>query len=277
MSVGQGLETAWAILVARSLDIPESDVVYHQGDTAGLPAGRGSGGSAGLCVSGTAAHGAAQKAIEAGRGLAADLLEAAVADVEFSAGAFRVAGTDRTVSLAAVAAKASDARGLVGEDRFQPPTVTFPNGCHICEVEVDPETGQVETIAYAVVEDIGRVLNEQLVHGQIHGGIAQGLGQALLEEIRFDRESGQLLTGSFMDYAMPRAGDMPRISIETREVPTRVNPLGAKGVGEAGTVGSLSAVVNAVCAALAPLGVRHIDMPLTPERVWQAIQAAKRG
>jgi carbon-monoxide dehydrogenase large subunit len=204
--------------------------------------------------------------------LAADQLEAAAADIEFDAGTFRVAGTDREVALTDVARTAG---GFAAAASFQPPGVTFPNGCHVCEV--DPETGEVEVQLYAVVEDIGRVLNPDLAHGQIHGGIAQGMGQALGEAIRYDPASGQLLTGSFMDYPMPRAADFPALSIETREVPTAVNPLGAKGVGEAGTVGALSATLNAVCDALAELGVRHIEMPATPARVWAAIQAAKTG
>ena len=155
--------------------------------------------------------------------------------------------------------------------------MTFPNGCHVCEVEVDPATGAVEVVRYSIVEDIGTVLNPTLAHGQLQGGVAQGLAQALGEAIAIDPGSGQLLTGSFMDYVMPRADDLPFIAIEMREVPTKANPLGAKGVGEAGTVGSLSAVINAVCDALGPLGVKHIEMPLTPARVWAAIQEAKAG
>jgi carbon-monoxide dehydrogenase large subunit len=283
MSVGQGLETAWAEMAAAKLGIPVDRLVYHQGDTDNLTTGRGSGGSAGLCVSGTAVAQAIDATIEAGRTLAANHLETAVADIEYGAGSFTVAGTDRSVSLAALAQVAADAQadvrpseqGLTGTAHFQPPRVTFPNGCHVCEVEVDPETGAVQVQSYVVVEDIGRVLSRMLAHGQIHGGVAQGMGQALGEQIRYDAETGQLLTGSFMDYAMPRASDIPRISIEMREVPTKVNALGAKGVGEAGTVGALAATINAICDALAPLGVRHLDMPATPDRVWAAIQEAR--
>ncbi len=280
MSVGQGLETAWAQMASARLGIPVDRFVYHQGDTDDLTHGRGSGGSAGLCVSGTAIAQAIEATIDAGRALAANHLETAVADIEYAAGAFTIAGTDRSVSLAALAQVAIDAKpseqGLTGAAHFQPPRVTFPNGCHICEVEVDPETGVVEVQSYTVVEDIGRVLNRTLAHGQIHGGVAQGMGQALGEEVRYDAETGQLLTGSFMDYAMPRASDIPPIRIEMREVPTKVNALGAKGVGEAGTVGSIAATINAICNALAPLGVKHIDMPATPDRVWAAIQAAAK-
>jgi carbon-monoxide dehydrogenase large subunit len=155
--------------------------------------------------------------------------------------------------------------------------VTFPNGCHICEVEIDPETGAVEIVRYSVAEDIGRVYNPMLAHGQLHGGIVQGIGQALQEEILFDPDTAQLLTASFMDYAMPRADGVPAIAIESLCVPTAVNPLGAKGVGEAGTVGSLAAAINAVCDALTPLGIPHIDMPATPARVWAAIQSRKNA
>jgi aerobic carbon-monoxide dehydrogenase large subunit len=280
MSVGQGLETALAQMVAAKLGVPIDKLVYHQGDTDELSAGRGSGGSSGLCVSGAAVSLAVDETIEAGRKLAADHLEVAVADVEFVAGAFTVAGTDRAVSLADIAKRAAaaapDQGGLSAGAVFQPPSVTFPNGCHVCEVEVDPETGTVEVVSYVAVEDIGRVLNPLLAHGQIHGGVAQGMGQALFERIVYESESAQLLTGSFMDYAMPRASDIPAITIEMREVPTKVNVLGVKGVGEAGTIGALSATINAICDALAPLGVRHLDMPASPDRVWAAIQAASQ-
>jgi carbon-monoxide dehydrogenase large subunit len=166
--------------------------------------------------------------------------------------------------------------GLAESAEFAPTAVTFPNGCHICELEIDPETGVVTLDRYSAVEDLGRVINPLLVRGQIHGGVVQGLGQALGEQIVYDRESGQLLTASFMDYTMPRADDVPEFRLATREVPTKVNPLGAKGVGEAGTVGALAATMNAVCDALAPLGITQFDMPATPHRVWAAI-AAKRG
>ena len=185
------------------------------------------------------------------------------------------------MSLADIAKKAAaaspDQGGLSAGAMFQPPSVTFPNGCHVCEVEVDPDTGTVEVVSYVAVEDIGRVLNPLLAHGQIHGGVAQGMGQALFERIVYESGSAQLLTGSFMDYAMPRASDIPAITIEMREVPTKVNVLGVKGVGEAGTIGALSATINAICDALAPLGVRHLDMPATPDRVWAAIQEASKA
>jgi aerobic carbon-monoxide dehydrogenase large subunit len=283
MSVGQGLETAFAQMAAIKFGIPIDRFFYHQGDTDDLAAGRGSGGSSGLCVSGSAVSVAIDETIEAGRQLAADELEVAAADIEFQGGRYVVAGTDRAISLTDVAKAAAKGtgggpsqRGLTAKAVFQPPAVTFPDGCHICEVEVDPETGAVELISYVAVEDIGTVLNPLLAHGQIHGGVAQGIGQALCEQVVYDPGSAQLLSGSFMDYAMPRAGNIPKISIEMRAVPTKINPLGAKGVGEAGTIGALSATVNAICDALAPLGVRHLDMPATPDRVWAAIRNASR-
>ncbi len=284
MSTGQGIETAFAQLVAQRLGVPLDKVEFGQGDTDHLPQGRGSGGSSALCVGGTAVSLALDKTLEKGRLLAGELLEAAAADIVFAEGRFRVAGTDRSAGLAEVARFAEDpARlpegmtpGLEGRAEFQPTDVTFPNGCHICEVEIDPETGRTELKRYSVVEDVGRVLNPALVRSQVHGGVAQGVGQALGEAIVHETGTAQLLTASFMDYAMPRAGDLPAFAVETREVPTAVNPLGAKGVGEAGTVGALAATMNAVCDALAPLGIHHLDMPATPERVWAAINRARR-
>jgi carbon-monoxide dehydrogenase large subunit len=284
MSVGQGLETALPQLMAERLGVPLDRIRYAQGDTDQLPGGRGSGGSSALCVGGTAVSMALDKMLEKGRLIAVELLEAAAADITFAEGSFRVAGTDRTASLAEVARYAEDvaklpsgmSSGLDGGAEWQPTDVTFPNGCHIAEVEIDPETGRTELLRYSVVEDVGRVLNPLLVEGQVHGGVAQGVGQALGEVIRHEGGTAQLVTASFMDYAMPHADELPVIAVETRSVPTSVNPLGAKGVGEAGTVGALSAVMNAVCDALAPLGIRHLDMPASPERVWAAIAAAKR-
>jgi carbon-monoxide dehydrogenase large subunit len=208
-----------------------------------------------------------------------------VVDVELDQGRFRIAGTDRSVTLVDVAHAAHDPAhippgeegGLVESGEFTPTAVTFPNGTHICEVEIDPDTGVTEIVRYSAVEELGRVLNPLLVAGQIHGGVVQGVGQAIGELIVHDPESGQMLTASFMDYQMPRAGDLPDFRLATREVPTAVNPLGAKGVGEAGTVGALAAAMNAINDALAPLGIRHFDMPATPGRVWQAIATAERG
>ncbi|HSF94721.1 MAG TPA: xanthine dehydrogenase family protein molybdopterin-binding subunit [Thermohalobaculum sp.] len=269
MSVGQGLHTVFTDMIAARLGTTRDKVVYVQGDTDDLPGGRGSGGSSSAPVGSGSLTMAVDGVIEKGSALAAEMLEAAVADIQFADGAFRIAGTDRAVALTEVAAE-SEKRGdpLAFQSFFQPPKVTFPNGCHVCEVEVDPETGMVEICRYTVVEDVGHVLSPTLLAGQMHGGLAQGAGQSLLERLVYD-ETGQPLTGSFMDYAMPRAGLLPELTLETREVPTAVNPLGAKGVGEAGTVGSLVCVVNAVCDAL---GVRHFEMPATPDRVWSALR-----
>ena len=270
MSVGQGHETGMARLVAQALGIRVEDVRYEQGDTDLLAAGRGNGGSSALIQGGSALHLAADDLLENARKAAAGRLEAHVEDIEFTGGLFRVRGTDHGVTLAGLA---SGGETLEGTGLFKPERPTFPNGCHICEVEIDPATGQVTPVQYTSVEDVGRVLNPVLVEGQVHGGVAQGLGQALLEDMRFDAY-GQLVTGSFMDYAMPRADNVPTIVSANPETPTALNPLGVKGVGEAGTVGALSATMNAVCNALLPEGVRHIDMPATPARVWQALQDA---
>ena len=270
MSTGQGLETMFVEMVSDALGLARDKVRYAQGDTDDLPGGRGSGGSASTPTGGSSTTLAIRAVIDKGREVAGEMLEAAAADIEFADGAFRVAGTDKAVPLTEVAAEA-ERRGeaLAGQSTFTPEKVTFPNGCHVCEIEVDPETGALEICRYTVVEDVGRVMNLTMLTGQMHGGIYQGAGQSLLERMVYD-ESGQPLTGSFMDYAMPRAGMMPAPVIETREVPTEVNPVGAKGVGEAGTVGSMVCVVNAVCDAL---GVAHFEMPATPARVWAALNA----
>ncbi len=282
VSVGQGLETAFSQIVAERFGVPLQQVRYEQGDTDDLPYGKGNGGSGALCIGGSAVVLAVDAVIEKAKRIAAELLEAAVVDVTFEAGRFSIAGTDRSVDLATVAKAAYDPAhippgeegGLVESGEFQATAVTFPNGTHICEVEIDPDTGVTDIVGYSAVEELGRVLNPLLVAGQTHGGVAQGVGQALGEQIRYD-ENGQMLTATFMDYQMPRAWDLPNFQMTTREVPTKVNPLGAKGVGEAGTVGALAAAMNAVNDALAPLGIRHFDMPATPVRVWQAIQAAR--
>jgi carbon-monoxide dehydrogenase large subunit len=283
MSVGQGLETTMTQLVADRFGIAPERVQWQGGDTDLLPSGKGNGGSGALCIGGSAVTLAVDKVIDKARRIAAELLEAAVVDVELTNGRFTIAGTDRSVSLTDVARAVHDPAhippgeeaGLVESGEFTPTAVTFPNGTHICEVEIDPETGVTEIIRYSAVEELGRVLNPMIVAGQIHGGVVQGVGQALGEVIIHDAESGQMLTASFMDYQMPRAAEYPDFRLATREVPTAVNPLGAKGVGEAGTVGALGAAMNAINDALLPLGIRHFDMPATPARVWHAIQSAK--
>jgi len=255
------------------------------GDSDALGAGRGNGGSGALSVGGSAVARAVDRTIERGRLIVAHLLEAAPDDIVVRDGRFSVAGTDRGMTFEAVARAAYQPRrlpagmepGFSEKAAFTPPAVTFPNGCQVCEVEIDQETGVVTVVRHTVVDDVGRMVNPMLVKGQIHGGVVQGLGQGLFELLVYDRESGQLMTGSFMDYAMPRADDFPSFDVDSHEVPTQVNPLGAKGVGEAGTVGALPALLNAVNDALAPLGVRHLDMPVTSHRVWEAIQEAKRA
>ena len=283
MSVGQGLETTFTQLVAGRFGIAPDQVRWEGGDTDLLAGGKGNGGSGALCIGGSAVSLAVDKVIDKASRIAADMLEAAVADIELSGGRFTIAGTDRSVTLAEVARWIHDPAhvppgeegGLVESGEFTPTAVTFPNGTHVCEVEIDPETGVTQIVAYSAVEELGRVLNPMIVAGQIHGGVVQGVGQALGELIVHDPDSGQMLTASFMDYQMPRADEYPDFRLATREVPTAVNPLGAKGVGEAGTVGALGAAMNAINDALAPLGIRHFDMPATPGRVWAAIRAAK--
>jgi aerobic carbon-monoxide dehydrogenase large subunit len=282
-SMGQGNETAFVQIVSDRLGVAPERIQVFSGDTDALGAGRGNGGSGALTVGGSAVVRATEKIIERGRRIAARMLEAAPEDVVLRDSRFSVAGTDRGVTFNAVARVAYQPRqlpagmepGFSETAAFTPPAVTFPNGCQVCEVEIDPETGHVRIVRHTIVDDVGHMVNPMLVQGQIHGGAVQGLGQGLFEMLTYEPTSGQLLTGSFMDYAMPRADDIPLFDVDHHEVPTQVNPLGAKGVGEAGTVGALPALLNAVNDALAPLGVRHLDMPVTPERVWRAIQDAK--
>jgi carbon-monoxide dehydrogenase large subunit len=280
-SMGQGNETAFAQIVSEQLGLPPERIQVMWGDSDALDAGRGNGGSGAITVGGSAVLRASEKIVERGRRIAARMLEAAPEDVQYRDGRFTVAGTDRGVTFAEVARTAYTRQvtpalepGFTETAVFTPPAVTFPNGCQVCEVEIDPDTGSLRIVRHTVVDDVGKMVNPLLVKGQIHGGVVQGLGQALFEDLVYDDE-GQVIAGSFMDYAMPRADDVPFFEVDSHEVPTSVNPLGAKGVGEAGTVGALPALVNAVNDALAPLGVRHLDMPMTPERVWRAIQEAK--
>jgi carbon-monoxide dehydrogenase large subunit len=279
---GQGHETAFKQILCEQLGLDPNDIQYIDGDTDRVAFGMGSNGSRSMVVGGSAVTLAAGKVINKGKRVAAHLLEAAEADIEFAGGKFRVVGTDRDVSLTQVArASFQPARlprgvepGLYEHATFAPEHPTFPNGCHVCEVEVDPETGAVSLVNYVVVDDVGTVINPLTLKGQVHGGLAQGIGQILMEQVAYDRESGQLLSASFMDYAMPRADVMCNVELHENPVPTRTNPLGAKGAGEAGCVGSLPAVMLAIMNALEPLGVRELDMPATSERVWQAIRSA---
>jgi carbon-monoxide dehydrogenase large subunit len=277
---GQGHETTFKQILHERLGLDPAAVRFVDGDTDQVAFGMGSMGSRSTVIGGTALWTAAEKVIAKGRKIAAKLLEAADADVAFDDGKFKVVGTDRSVALADVArASFQPAQlppgvepGLYETGTFAPPSDTWPNGCHVCEVEVDRETGMVEIVRYAVVDDVGTVINPLTLKGQIHGGVAQGIGQALMEEVVYEPDSGQLLTASFMEYAVPRAMDLCDFAIESNPVPTKLNPLGAKGAGEAGTVGALPAAVNAVMDALAPLGVRDLDMPASPARVWAAMQ-----
>ncbi len=285
MSNGQGHETTYAQILHERLGLPFERIRLLQGDTGEIPVGGGHGGSRSMQLGGNALLAAADIIEEKARKLAGHLLEAAPADIELAEGACRVVGTDLKISLPELARISRDpARlpegmepGLDAVGGYEREANTFPNGAHVAEVEVDPETGAVRLVAYHVVDDFGTLLNPMITAGQVHGGVAQGVGQALLERTVFDRESGQLLSGSFMDYCMPRADDLPDIEVAFESVPTKTNPLGVKGCGEAGCIGALPAVINAVVDALEPYGIRHLDMPAAPERVWRAIQDAISG
>ena len=281
---GQGHETVFAQVVAQMTGLPFDDIDVVFGDTGSVQRGIGTFASRSAVVAGPAAMLAADKVIAKGRLIAAHLMEAAAVDVVFDSGTYRIAGTDRAVSLAQVAMAAyvphnfpheSLEPGLDETGFYDPDDFTWPMGAHAAEVEIDPETGHVRLVSYAAADDFGIVINPMIVAGQLHGGIAQGAGQALWEEVRYDAQSGQLLTGSFMDYGMPRSDLMPAIVLE--QMPTRAstNPLGAKGAGEAGTFAAPAAVMNAVMDALSRAGVPHLDMPATPDRVWHALQAAQ--
>ena len=265
---GQGHRTAYAQLVAEELGLPMEAVRLVQGDSDDVASGKGTGGSSAISVGGVAVVLAAARIIEAGRPAAAMLLQSAAADITFADGRYGVAEGDLNVTLIE-AAKA--AGGLDESADYAARAKTFANGCHVCEVEIDPETGHVDIVGYTVVDDVGRLLNPMLATGQVHGGLGQGIGQALLEDCILDSETGQLLTGSLMDYCLPRADDLPPFAVTFDEIPCATNALGVKGVGEAGVTGALPAVVNAVVDALFDYGVRHMDMPLTAERVWRAI------
>jgi carbon-monoxide dehydrogenase large subunit len=275
-SNGQGHETAYAQVITERLGVPFERIRIVQGDTAKVRAGGGTGGSRSLTAEWTAMNEASDKVIAKGKAYAAQVFEAASADITFKEGVFAVAGTDRTIGIMELAQKARTMAvpglegGLDADATVRVNAWTFPNGCHIAEVEVDPETGTTEVVAYNIVDDFGFVLNPMLVEGQVHGGVVQGIGQALLERTVYD-EAGQLLSGSLMDYSLPRADNMPSFDFSTIEVRCRNNPMGVKGCGEAGSVGSPAAVINAIIDALAPHGVKAIDMPATPERVWGAI------
>ncbi len=273
-SMGQGLWTSFAQVAADALQLDPSQILVFEGDSAVVRSGGGSGGSRSLQVGGNAVLAAAVAVVARGRELAARVLEAAASDIEYDAGVYRIVGTDRSITLFDLAGR--EPGGEIALSASATATgQTWPNGCQAAEVEVDPQTGSVRLTRMVAVDDIGTVINPLIAHGQIHGGVAQGIGQALLENVVYDRETGQLLSGSFLDYAMPRANDLPAIvTAFDQSLPTSFNKLGAKGVGESGTHGAIPAVVNAVIDALAPYGVTHIEMPLTGEKVWRAINAS---
>jgi carbon-monoxide dehydrogenase large subunit len=277
-STGQGHHTAYAQFVAEHLGVPPDKVRLIQGDTDLLAKGAGTGGSSSITCAGTAVANAAKRLADNLKDLAADILEASRSDLEIGEGAVRVAGTDRMITFAELARRpeASPER-LTVSDAFGPSEATYPNGTHLCEIEIDPATGATRIVNYVVVDDFGVTLNPLLLAGQVHGGAAQGIGQALLERTVYDPASGQLVTASLMDYALPRAADIPAFAFETRNVPCRTHPLGIKGAGEAGSIGSSPAVMNAVADALwRAARVRHVDMPATPERVWRALEEGRR-
>ncbi len=274
---GQGHATAYAQFVSDKLNIPLEQIKVHQGDTDRLAKGGGTGGSRSIPLGGVSAARAGEDLAAKMKRIAADELEASSADIELVGGTARIVGTDRSISYSAIAKAAKSPEDLKGFGEFDQKEATYPNGTHVCEVEIDPETGHVAVLNYTMVDDYGATVNPILLAGQVHGGVAQGLGQALTENTVY-ADDGQLLSASFMDYAMPRADDLPYLHFETRNVPSTTNALGIKGAGEAGTIGATPAVLNAVTDALyRAYGIRHIEMPTTPDRVWRTIQAASKN
>ena len=282
-SHGQGHETTFAQLVAEKLGVGVDNVEVVHGDTDRIPFGMGTYGSRSASVGGSAIVKALDKIIDKGKKIAAHLLEASVGDIEFKDGSYRVAGTDRAKAFGEIAFAAyvphnypidTVEPGLEESAFYDPKNFTFPGGTHLVEGEIDPETGVVEVAEVAIADDVGVIINPMIVDGQAHGGLAQGIGQALFEELRYDSE-GQLMNASYMDYVMPRAADLPNFKVGNHVTACTHNPIGVKGVGEVGAIGVPPAVINAVLDALAPLGVTDISMPATPEKVWRAINAAK--
>ena len=283
LDYGQGHAAPFAQVLSEKLGIPFACIRLEQGDSDELLAGGGTGGSKSIMHSGTAIVEASAKVIEQGKQIASHVLEASVSDIEFTQGRFVIAGTDRAIGIMELADKLRSGVDLPGgvpstldvrHVSDGPGASTYPNGCHVCEIELDPDTGVIQVVKYCSVNDFGTVINPLIVEGQLHGGVIQGIGQALMEMTVYDSD-GQLLTGSFMDYALPRAADSPEVAVVNHPVPATTNVLGVKGCGEAGCAGSLTSVMNAVADALSEFGIRHIDMPATPHRVWQAIRDAR--
>lgn len=282
LDYGQGHWTPFAQVLTSKLGVPFDKIRLVQGDSDRLIAGGGTGGSKSIMASGSAIMEAGDRVIEKGKLLAAHFLEAGVADLEFGRGRFTIAGTDRSIGIMELAERVRTAPDLPKElpqsldvdHVFKAAPSAYPNGCHVAEVEIDPETGEVAVVSYVMVNDFGTIVNPLIVAGQLHGGVAQGIGQALYEMTAYD-EAGQLMTGSYMDYAMPRAADLPFFSFASQGSPTATNPVGAKGCGEAGCAGSLPSVMNALVDALSPYGVRHVDMPATPQAIWRMIHGGK--
>jgi carbon-monoxide dehydrogenase large subunit len=273
-AMGQGIESSYVQIVSEAMDVEADQVVVIQGDS-DVAEGIGSVGSRSLYIGGSAMVSVSKDTLAKARDLAADALEASPADLEYRDARFTIAGTDRAIGLAELAARQPEKHiAMTTKQTVGGPS--WPNSCHVCEIEIDPETGEISIVRYTTLDDVGRVVNPMIVAGQVHGGIAQAVGQALMERVHYDPASGQLFTGSLMDYSVPRADNFPRIDQHCDEsTPCKINPLGAKGVGELGTVGGTPTVVNAVLDALRPLGIEHLEMPLTSERIWQALQSAR--
>ena len=276
LSNGQGHETAFRQILCERLGVAFEEVSIVQGDSDLIETGGGTMGSRSVPVGGAAISSVSEKIIEKAKLIAAELLETAISDVEFDKGVFRIIGTDRvqTFHEVAKAAATDDDVSFDEKESFAPEEATYPNGTHVCELEIDKATGKIEIVDYTVVDDFGNVINPLLLEGQVHGGIGQGLGQALLESCQYESDSGQLLSASFMDYTMPRADDFPPIRFDLNKVPCKTNPLGIKGAGEAGAIGAPPAIINAIVNALKDHGVRHVDMPVTPNRLWNIMQSA---
>ena len=279
---GQGHETAFKQIVCDRLGLDPNEVTYIQGDTDQVFFAEGTGGSRSAAFSGSAFTMAAEKVEAKGKAIAAHMLKVDVADIKFADGVFSTPKSNQTLTIKEIAKASLDPKnlpagmepGLIEKAIYTGKVASYPNGVHVCELEIDETTGVVEILHYNVVDDVGTVINPLLLHGQVDGGIAMGVGQILMEDIKFD-EQGQILTGSFMDYAMPRASDLTAFHVDSNPVPTKTNPLGVKGAGEAGCVGAMPAVANALVDALSVLGIKHVEMPATPEVLWRAIHEAR--